>query len=112
MTKPHSTHQFTPGPIGPDIDLAREEIYLQDGTRLTEAKAQELAEWALTQRRSRRGRPSITGGSEHTPNLTLRVRPATRTALEQIAAAQGRRLADIGREALDEYVRRYTGEAS
>ena len=30
-----------------------------------------------------------------------------RTALEAIAAAQGRRLADISRDALDEYVTRY-----
>jgi hypothetical protein len=115
VTKPQRTprtRQFHPGPIGPDIDLDVEEVYLADGTRLTEAKAEELAEWALAQRRARRGRPSITGGQEHTPNLTVRVKPATRAALEQIAAAQGRRLADVGRDALDEYIRRHTGKAS
>lgn len=107
-----STRQFQPGPIGPDIDLDQEEVYLADGSRLSEAKAEELAEWALEQRRSRRGRPSITGGEMHTPNLTVRVKPSARAALEQIAVAQGRRLADVSRDALDEYIRRHTGKAS
>jgi hypothetical protein len=37
----------------------------------------------------------------------VRVTTDTRTALEAIAAAQGRRLADVSREALDEYVSRH-----
>jgi predicted transcriptional regulator len=44
--------------------------------------------------------------------LTVRVTPSTRAALERIADAQGRRLADVGRDALDEYVRRHAGKAS
>ncbi len=106
------TRQFQPGPIGPDIDLDQEEVYLGDGARLTEAKAAELAEWALAQRQDRRGRPSLTGERETTPNLTVRVTPSTRAALEKIAKAQGRRLAEVGRDALDEYIRRHAGKAS
>lgn len=56
-----------------------------------------------------RGRPSVTGGREHTPSLTVRVPSSTRTALEQIAASQGRRLAEVSRDALDEYARRHAG---
>ena len=54
-----------------------------------------------------RGRPSVTGGSARTPSLTVRVPPETRTALEELARAQGKRLADVSREALDEYVSRH-----
>lgn len=93
------------GPVGPDIDLDEEEVRLPDGSRLTEDAAGELAERALEQRRA--GRPSLIGGREHTPSLTVRVRPGVRSALEEIASKQGRRLADVSREALDEYVARH-----
>jgi hypothetical protein len=93
------------GPVGPDIDLDEEQIRLPDGSRLSEETAEQLAERVLQQRRA--GRPSLTGGSKHTPALTVRVRPGVRSALEQIAHKQGRRLADVSREALDEYVARH-----
>lgn len=95
--------------FGPDIDLDQEEVYLPDGTRLTEAKAAELAEKDARRYLRERGRPSITGRAEHTPRLTVRVPEPTRAALERIAGAQGRRLADVSRDALDEYVERHAG---
>ncbi len=94
----------TPGPIGPDIDLEQEDVRLPDGSRLTDDRAAALAERALARRR---GRPSVTGEEAHTPSLTVRVSPTTRAALEEIATAQGRRLADVSREAFEEYIRRH-----
>jgi hypothetical protein len=93
------------GPVGPDIDLDEEQIRLPDGSRLSEKAAEQLAERVLERRQA--GRPSLTGGSKHTPALTVRVRPGVRSALEEIAHKQGRRLADVSREALDEYVARH-----
>ena len=93
-----------PGPIGPDVDLRKEKVYLKDGRRLTEALAREIAEDALARHR---GRPSVSGASERTPSLTVRVPATTRAALEELAKAQGRRLADVSRDALDEYVSRH-----
>jgi hypothetical protein len=98
--------RFTMNQVGPDIDLDEEEIYLDDGTRLSEAAAEQLG--VELAERARRGRPSISG-EKRTPNLTVRVDPGTRTALEAIAEKQGRRLADVSREALDEYVTRHAG---
>jgi len=98
--------KIKPGAIGPDVDLDTEEVYLADGRRLTEQVAEELAERALARHR---GRPSVTGEGERTPSLTVRVPQATRTALEELAKAQGKRLADVSREALDEYVSRHAG---
>ncbi|MBV9801856.1 MAG: hypothetical protein JO130_01635 [Solirubrobacterales bacterium] len=97
-------------PIGPDVDLDAEEFYLPDGTRLTEAKATEIAEQAMAHHYRTRGRPSVTGGRERTPSLTVRVPRATRTALERIAASQGRRLADVSRDALAEYAHHHAAE--
>jgi hypothetical protein len=100
MTK----RKIKPGPIGPDVDLETEEIYVADGRRLTQQLAQEIAERALARHR---GRPSVTGGGRRTPSLTVRVPQPTREALEKLAKAQGKRLADISREALDEYISRH-----
>ena len=99
-----SRKKITPGAVGADVDLAREDVRLPDGSRLTDKRAADIAERALTRRR---GRPSVTGGGSHTPSLTVRVSPTTRAALEDIAAAQGRRLADVSREAFEEYIRRH-----
>jgi hypothetical protein len=92
-----------PGPIRPDVDLDLQEVRLPDGRRLTEDLASRMAERALTRHR---GRPSVTGQPRQTPSLTLRVPPRLREELEEIAAAQGRHLSEVGRDALDEYIRR------
>lgn len=96
--------KIKPGAIGADVDLDTEEVYVADGRRLTEELAEEMAQRALARHR---GRPSVTGANARTPSLTVRVPPETRTALEELAKAQGKRLADVSREALDEYVSRH-----
>lgn len=97
-------HKIKPGAIGADVDLDADEVYLADGRRLTEQVAEELAQRTLARHR---GRPSVTGANARTPSLTVRVPPETRSALEELARAQGKRLADVSREALDEYVSRH-----
>ncbi|MBN9607688.1 MAG: hypothetical protein BGO26_09480 [Actinobacteria bacterium 69-20] len=99
---------FTKKQIGPDIDLDVEEVFLDDGSRLTEARAAALAEHAMLRiHESRSGRPSLSGERRSTPNLTVRVPPSTRQALQEIASRDGRPLAEIGREAFDEYIERH-----
>jgi hypothetical protein len=100
------TRKIELGPIGPDVDLDEEEFFTADGRRLTEALAAEMAERAI-ERVRRRGRPSVTGAGARTPSLTVRVPPQVRDALESIADKQGRRLADVSREALEQYVERH-----
>jgi hypothetical protein len=60
-------------------------------------------------RRRLGGRPRVGGESGEGPSAQVRVRVTgrTRAALEAIAAAQGRRLAEVSRDALDEYVERH-----
>lgn len=57
------------------------------------------------------GRPRVGRAPGEGPSGQVRVRVTARTrgALEAIAAAQGRRLADVSRDALDEYVARHAG---
>jgi hypothetical protein len=60
-------------------------------------------------RRRLGGRPRVGDEPGEGPSMQVRVRVTTRTrtALEAIAEAQGRRLADVSRDALDEYVARH-----
>jgi len=62
-------------------------------------------------RRRLGGRPRVGGAAGDGPSIQVRVRVTTetRSALETIANAQGRRLADVSREALNEYVARHAG---
>ena len=101
-----SRKKIVPGPIGADVDLEHDDVRLPDGSRLTDERAAAIADRAMVRRR---GRPSVTGDESHTPSLTVRVSPTTRAALEEIAAAQGCRLADISRDAFEEYIRRHAG---
>ena len=92
------------GLIGPDADLDTEEIRAADGRRLTEDLASEIAERALARHR---GRPSVSGGKVRTPSLTVRVPTQIQAALQSIADTQGRRVSDVSRDALEEYVKRH-----
>lgn len=92
------------GPIGPDVDLDTEEVRTADGRRLTEDLAAEIAERALAKHR---GRPSVSGGTTRTPSLTVRVPTQIQAALMSIAEAQGRRVSDVSRDALEEYIKRH-----
>ncbi len=90
----------------PVLDLDVEDIRLPDGSRLTEAKVDEIAERA---HRRHPGRFSINGERERTAPRSW---PCACLALlvprsKKLRQPHGRRLADVSREALDEYIRRH-----
>ena len=92
--------------LGPDIDLDSEDVRRPDGTRLTEDAAQELADEAI--RLGRRGRPAVdpeVGSGGRSPRVTFRIPAQTRRRLEQRAREQGRRVADVVRDAVEQYLR-------
>lgn len=73
---------------------------------LTEQAARELAEEAVAL--VRRGRPAVdpdAGPGERSPRVTFRVPAQTRRRLEERAREQGRPVADVLREAVEQYLR-------
>ena len=88
--------------IGPDIDLDQEVVKDRKGERITESRAREMAEYALD--RVRRGRPSLTGGRRHSPQISFRVPEKLARRAEEVAAEQGKSVSQLGREALEQYV--------
>ena len=90
--------------LGPDIDLDKEVVLDNKGKRITEARAQALAEETLNN--IRRGRPSLSGAAHHSPKVSFRVSSETAHRAEEVAAQQGKSLSQLGREALEEYLAR------
>jgi predicted HicB family RNase H-like nuclease len=90
-----------------DVDLDEEEIYLPDGTRLTERRAEQIAADALAEVRRGNlvpGRKSLTGGSVQSPRVQFRVPENIRAQAAQRAAAEGRSVSALAREALEHYL--------
>ena len=87
-------------PIGPDVDLDRDDIRLADGSRLT----QEVADSVVEQARRVAGRPSLSGNAEASPQIAFRVAPDVRDRAAQVAAREGKTISQLAREALEERV--------
>lgn len=90
----------------PDVDLDAEDLRRPDGSKLTEQAAAGLAEEAMAL--VRRGRPAVdpdAGPGERSPRVTFRVPAQTRRRLEQRAREQGRPVADVLRDAVEQYLR-------
>ena len=91
--------------IGPDIDLDSEEVHTHSGQRLTEADAEELGEQAV---QKVTGRPSLTGTGKHSPQIAYRVPEPLAAEARKIAEQEGKTLSEVGREALEEYVKTHS----
>ena len=99
-----------PKSFGPDVEVEEVDLDTADvryrGEKLTEARAERVAADILSRTP---GRPSLSGASEKSPSLTIRLPKQDRARLENIAAKQGRRASEVIREALDDYLSRHAG---
>jgi len=84
------------------IDLDKQDVRLADGTRLTEAKAEELAAEILE--RAGRGRPSLSRSGARSPQLRLSVPDELRSRLLQRAEDEHRSVSHLVRDALEHYL--------
>ena len=98
MTKRSAPQISTDTPIGPDVDLEREDVRLADGIRLTPAMAETIVE----EGRRGGGRPSLSGSAAHSPQIAFRVPAAVRDRAAQLAAREGKTISQLAREALEE----------
>ena len=82
-----------------DVDLDKEEVRRKDGSRITEADAAEQGE-----RIARRGRPSLTGKAETSPQIGVRLSPDLNKRLRDRASREGKKPSEVVREALEQYI--------
>lgn len=87
---------------GPDVDRDSEVVLDQHGRRITERRAQVLAEDAV--RRVRAGRPSLTAPGEHSPQVKARVPAELRQRLTEEVKRRGTTTSELVRRALEEYL--------
>lgn len=79
-----------------------EDVRLRDGTRLTDKRAEQIADDVL---RRRRGRPSLAGNTETSPRVSFRIpEQLRRTADERARRREGRTVSELAREALERYL--------
>lgn len=92
------------GPIevrdGGYVDLDAEDIRLPDGTRVTNALAEQWSDEA----ENRGGRPHLDPAGTPSVRLAFRVPEAISDQVDAIAARRGKRRSDILRAALDQYL--------
>jgi predicted HicB family RNase H-like nuclease len=83
--------------IGPEVNLDREDARLPSGKRLTTKLAEEIVE---TVRRTG-GRPSLSGHATRSPQIAFRVPAEVRDRAAEVAAAEGKTVSQLAREALE-----------
>jgi hypothetical protein len=91
--------------LGPDIDLDEEVVLDKAGRRITEARAERIAEETL--RQVRPGRPSLSGDPENSPRVSFRIPEQLRLRVEQLAEREGRAVSEVARDALEFYLDRH-----
>ncbi len=94
-TPPRTTDD---NPIGPDVNLDRDDIRLDDGTRLTN----EVADAIVDHVRRSSGRPSLSGKAAPSPQIAFRVAPSVRDRAAEVAAREGKTISQLAREALED----------
>jgi hypothetical protein len=88
--------------VGPDVDLDAEDVRDRQGRRVTKEYAESAAEEAL--RIARPGRPALGEVGQHSPRVSFRVPEQVRRQAEERAAAEGKSVSEIARDALERYL--------
>ena len=93
--------------VGPDLDLDVEDFQYQ-GERVTNERAEQIAEETLAELRRRNlipGGKSLSGGGVHSPRVQFRVPQDLHKRAEQVAEDEGVSLSALARHALEDYLR-------
>jgi hypothetical protein len=86
---------------GKDVDLGKTVILDKQGNRLTNARAEKIAQEIIKQAT---GRPSLTGPKKISPEVKARVPQKLKVRLEREAKRRGETASVLIREALESYL--------
>lgn len=87
--------------VGKDVDLDKTVILDKSGKRLTNARAEKIAQEVIERVV---GRPSLTGISKTSPEVKARVPEKLKVKLEREAKRRGETTSVLIREALENYL--------
>lgn len=88
--------------LGKDIDLKKTVILDKKGRRLTDARAEKIAEETI---KRAVGRPSLTAKATHSPEIKARVPKKLKAALDREAKKRGETPSSLIREALEKFLK-------
>ncbi len=94
------TRKLDIGPIvGPVVDLAVDVVLDSRGNRIDDAYTERVIA------RARGGRPQLPGTTNGpSPKVEFRISPALRAKVQARAEAEGKKVSEVAREALERYV--------
>ncbi|PZS19013.1 MAG: hypothetical protein DLM60_10825 [Pseudonocardiales bacterium] len=96
----------------PDVDLDREDLRDRHGNRVTREYVERALADILDEKtlvvpsEVRPGRPSLSGGSTHSPQVTFRIPDQLHRQAVDAAEREGKTVSALAREALEQYLRR------
>ena len=96
----------------PDVDLDREDLRDRHGNRVTREYVQRALADILDENIQvapsdvRPGRPSLSGGRTHSPQVTFRIPDQLHRQAVDAAERAGKTVSALAREALEQYLRR------
>jgi hypothetical protein len=96
----------------PDVDLDREDLRDRHGNRVTHEYVQRALVDILDENIPvapsdvRPGRPSLSGGRTHSPQVTFRIPDQLHKQAVDAAEREGKTVSALAREALEQYLRR------
>lgn len=99
--KTESTEKGTSRIVGSEIDLASEVIRDSKGRRVDQAYIDRALGEVEADVARRAGRPSLTGGSAHSPHVSFRVTPELKARAELAAKMRGTTVSQLAREAFE-----------
>ncbi|MGH3901519.1 MAG: hypothetical protein ACRDTA_25355 [Pseudonocardiaceae bacterium] len=96
----------------PDVDLDREDLRDRHGNRVTREYVQRALADILNENiqvapsEVRPGRPTLSGGRTHSPQVTFRIPDQLHRQAVDAAEREGKTVSALAREALEQYLRR------
>lgn len=96
----------------PDVDLDREDLRDRHGNRVTPEYVQRALADILDENipvapsEVRPGRPSLSGGHTHSPQVTFRMPDQLHRQAVDAAEREGKTVSALAREALEQYLQR------
>jgi len=87
--------------VGKDVDLSKTVVLDRNGRRLTNSRAEKIAQDALKQVV---GRPSLTGARKISPEVKARVPQSLKAKLDREAKRRGETTSALIRKALEDFL--------
>ncbi len=111
MTSPRPRRTDTSQPELAEVDLDAVEIYNSQGRRIDQAYVDDVVAYAHEVLTRPVGRPSLTGASQHSPQVSFRITPQMKQEAVRLAQQRGMSVSGLARQALADLLDDVAGQS-